>query len=66
MSDNNPFGGAFGSNGGQYATTVQFGGTEPGKPPAAAPADVIKDTTTATFAADVIQESRRQPVLVDF
>jgi len=26
----------------------------------------IKDTTTATFAADVIQESRRQPVLVDF
>ncbi|MEI9419099.1 thioredoxin, partial [Mesorhizobium sp. Cs1321R2N1] len=28
--------------------------------------DVIKDTTTAAFAADVIQESRRQPVLVDF
>jgi putative thioredoxin len=35
--------------------------------PAGAPAaDVIKDTTTAAFAADVIQESRRQPVLVDF
>ncbi|TFF25625.1 thioredoxin [Jiella endophytica] len=31
-----------------------------------APADLIKDTTTATFSADVIQESRRQPVLVDF
>ena len=27
---------------------------------------VIKDTTTAGFAADVIQESRQQPVLVDF
>ena len=28
--------------------------------------EVIKDTTTAGFAADVIQESRQQPVLVDF
>jgi putative thioredoxin len=27
---------------------------------------LIKDTTTQTFAADVIEESRRQPVLVDF
>lgn len=26
----------------------------------------IKDTTTATFQKDVIEESRRQPVLVDF
>ncbi|MHB2267513.1 thioredoxin [Aliihoeflea sp. PC F10.4] len=33
---------------------------------AAQPADLIKDTTTATFAADVVQESRNQPVLVDF
>nr|WP_230978747.1 thioredoxin [Mesorhizobium composti] len=35
---------------------------------AAAPAagDLVKDTSTAGFAADVIQESRRQPVLVDF
>jgi putative thioredoxin len=69
MSDNNPFGGSFGNSGGQYATTVQYGGgAEPQKPAAgAAPAgDVIKDTTTAAFAADVIQESRRQPVLVDF
>ncbi|RWP42553.1 thioredoxin [Mesorhizobium sp.] len=71
MSDNNQFGGPFGSNGGQYATTVQYGGTEAtpakvalGEPPVAV--DVIKDTTTAAFAADVIQESRRQPVLVDF
>ncbi|MBZ9796934.1 thioredoxin [Mesorhizobium sp. ES1-4] len=71
MSDNNPFGGSFGNNGGQYATTVQFGGTEPakaapGNAPAGPAGDVIKDTTTAAFAADVIQESRRQPVLVDF
>ncbi len=27
---------------------------------------VVKDTTTATFSADVIVESTRQPVLVDF
>ncbi|MBO0759145.1 MAG: thioredoxin, partial [Bradyrhizobiaceae bacterium] len=34
---------------------------------AAPPADgLIKETTTATFAKDVIEESRRQPVLVDF
>jgi putative thioredoxin len=34
---------------------------------AAAPAgNLIKDTTTATFQADVLQESRKQPVLVDF
>ena len=33
---------------------------------AAPAADLIKDTTTATFAADVVQESRNQPVLVDF
>ena len=71
MSNNNPFGGA----GGQYSATVQYGGTEPARPKVAvgeAPAgqattgDVIKDTTTAAFAADVVQESRRQPVLVDF
>ncbi len=34
---------------------------------AAAPAEgVVKDTTTQTFMKDVIEESRRQPVLVDF
>jgi len=32
----------------------------------ATPANAIKDTTTKTFAADVIEESRAQPVLVDF
>ena len=29
-------------------------------------ADLIADTTTQGFSADVIQESRKQPVLVDF
>lgn len=33
---------------------------------APAAADLVKDTTTAQFPADVIQESRNQPVLVDF
>jgi putative thioredoxin len=28
--------------------------------------DVVKDTTTQAFVKDVIEESRRQPVLVDF
>jgi putative thioredoxin len=40
-------------------TTVEQGG-------AAAPADLIKDTTTQTFVKDVIEESKRQPVLIDF
>jgi putative thioredoxin len=70
MSDDNPFGGMSG----QYATSIQYGtpakdsgGATP-QAPAAAPAtaDLIKDTTTASFAADVIQESRTQPVLVYF
>lgn len=29
-------------------------------------ADLIKDTTTQTFVRDVIEESKRQPVLIDF
>ncbi len=33
-------------------------------PPASA--DLIKDTTTQTFMKDVIEESKRQPVLIDF
>jgi putative thioredoxin len=31
-----------------------------------APADLIKETTTQTFVKDVIEESKRQPVLIDF
>jgi len=33
---------------------------------APAPSDLIKETTTQTFVKDVIEESRRQPVLIDF
>src|SRR5437667_2427383 len=33
---------------------------------AAAPEGLIKETTTQTFVKDVIEESKRQPVLVDF
>jgi putative thioredoxin len=52
---------------GGYSTNVQFAQPEPNRLPAAEPpADLIKDTTTATFSADVLQESRKQPVLVDF
>jgi putative thioredoxin len=36
-----------------------------GAAPQAAP-DLIKETTTQTFVKDVIEESRRQPVLIDF
>lgn len=32
----------------------------------AAAADLIKDTSTQTFVKDVIEESKRQPVLIDF
>jgi putative thioredoxin len=35
-----------------------------GAPPATP--DLIKETTTQTFVKDVIEESRRQPVLIDF
>jgi len=55
----NPYSGSFG--GGQMTASASYGVA-----PAAAPGGHIKDTTTATFARDVIEESRRQPVLVDF
>ncbi len=38
----------------------QGGGAAPQVP------DLIKDTTTQTFVKDVIEESKRQPVLIDF
>jgi len=56
----NPFAGP---NGG-YDTEVSFGMAPPA--PAQPAGDLIKDTTTAGFTADVIQESRNQTVLVDF
>ncbi len=41
-------------------------GADEAKPDQAAAVSVVKDTTTANFGADVIAESARQPVLVDF
>ena len=42
---------------------LQDGGTMTAAAPAA---DVVKDTTTQAFMKDVIEESKHQPVLVDF
>lgn len=58
-SQNNPYAGA----GGQMTANVSFG-SAPAAP--AGGGDLIRDTTTAGFQADVIAESRKQPVLVDF
>jgi putative thioredoxin len=56
MSGNdNPYSNSFG----QMSATASYG-----EAPAAG--SYIKDTTTATFTKDVIEESRNQPVLVDF
>lgn len=57
-SQNNPYSSASG----QMSANVTFGGASA----APAGADLIKDTTTAGFQADVLTESRKQPVLVDF
>ena len=60
MSGNNPYSNGFGS---------QMTATAHAASPAAAPAaggGLVKDTTTAGFTKDVLEESRRQPVLVDF
>ena len=53
----NPYSGSFG---GQMSASASYGAAP------AAGGSYIKDTTTANFAKDVIEESRRQPVLVDF
>jgi putative thioredoxin len=45
---------------------LQQAGQETGTATAAAADGLIKDTTTQTFVKDVIEESKRQPVLVDF
>jgi putative thioredoxin len=39
---------------------------EQGNGAAGAAADLIKETTTQSFVKDVIEESKRQPVLIDF
>ncbi|CAN7457489.1 thioredoxin [Rhizobium rhizogenes] len=56
---NNPYNASFG---GQMSASASFGAA----PVASGGASPIKDTTTANFAKDVIEESRNQPVLVDF
>ncbi len=72
-SDNNPYGASYGGT----PVSVSWGDSATGKPDGisveglragAAPgaAELIRDTTTAAFKADVMDESRRQPVLVDF
>ena len=49
------FGGSFGGGAKPAATPAPAGGD-----------DLIKDVSTATFARDVLEASRHQPVLVDF
>ena len=64
-SNDNPFAPA--GNTGYATQTVELGGGPP--PGAGGPAPggaLIKDTSTAEFQADVIAESRNQPVLIDF
>jgi len=46
-------------------STVFSGGTSP-EPTVAAGDDLVTETTTQTFARDVLEASRKQPVLVDF
>src|ERR1700754_4114894 len=50
------------TSGEDTVTIVEQGG---GPAPQAVP-DLIKETTTQTFVKDVIEESKRQPVLIDF
>lgn len=60
----NPYGGPYGTSmGGQMTASASFGG---GQQAASQAGSHIKDTTTANFSKDVMDESRRQPVLVDF
>lgn len=71
MSGNdNPYAGSYGagSYGGGYGSQTASFGSSAASPEAAAPAagGYVSDTTTAGFAQDVLDESRRQPVLVDF
>ena len=57
---NNPYNGSFGN---QMSATASFGAAPEAQ---AVAGSYIKDTTTANFGKDVIEESRNQPVLVDF
>ncbi|MDP3527492.1 MAG: thioredoxin, partial [Hoeflea sp.] len=64
MSDyDNPYAPA---SGGQMSGTVTFGDKPKTAAGPGAEGELIKDTTTAGFTADVIQASRQVTVLVDF
>jgi len=69
MSDrNNPYaGGGYSSQAGG-SQSVSYGASNGAAANLAGPSDaeLIKDTMTQAFTADVIRESRNQPVLVDF
>ncbi|MBY5785660.1 thioredoxin [Rhizobium leguminosarum] len=56
----NPYNASFGN---QMTATTSFSATPEA---ATAAGSYITETTTANFAKDVIEESRKQPVLVDF
>lgn len=58
---NNPYASSFGGYGQQITSAAPTGSA-----PTNGGGDLIKETTTANFSADVIRESRNQPVLVDF
>lgn len=63
------FGGSFGAGGYGYGAPAATPAPAPAPAPQAeeTPAgDLIKDTTTRDFVKDVIEESKKQPVLVDF
>ena len=49
------------TSGEDYVTII-----EQGSGPAPQASDLIKETTTQAFMKDVIEESKRQPVLIDF
>jgi putative thioredoxin len=64
MSGNdNPYSTSYGT---MSATATYGGGTPQAASAPAAAGSYIKDTTTANFTKDVIEDSRNQPVLVDF
>jgi putative thioredoxin len=69
-AQDNPFGGSYSVQYGGGAPSAVNGASGNGTPGGPAGEQfggtLVKDTTTAGFAADVIQESRNQPVLVDF
>ncbi|MEM9999429.1 MAG: thioredoxin [Pseudomonadota bacterium] len=65
QSNDNPFAAPADGYGAQ---TVGFGADSSAAPsaPSAAQGPLIKETTTADFTRDVVEESRNQPVLIDF